>query len=521
MIQDRKLRSIMVAEDTMFWLDFYFTDAFGTPESYQDIIDWIDSWGNIIWFWYRWCAKTSVVRKRLCKRIALKQNKFIRWTSYDVSKSEDNITSISNMLIGSEHSPFVKDYGRLYYNESTFSLYKQKEQKRTSGFVTSNGVVVKANSVKKSTRWLNVFIRDQSLRPDLDILDDIDDDENTQNPKIISKTYNKVKGAIFGGGTWQKIILWNTINEDWVLPRLAEDYKNSKRRKIVYTKLRDWNQFSRPERFVKTQEEAEKINAKRPDSDTHVMSEEELYAEQGRDWFWANYMLVPLRGDVPIIEEQRIRYEHYQALRHGDKVFWSIDNAESEKDGSDPIGIVIGVYRPSEKKRWILHAERLKWRQKDQKRVEERLEFLQKQFKIEEWIIENKAWGITMRKNLIRRFSRLVHSYDPRKNTKIGRLRQVQPNIEGANAVFAPDIDQDFIKEMVKFPNVLHDDRVDAFTSLLLKMKNWLDLLETQNTKSIETHQKNDIPKQDEAVTKAQELINKYTPNKSHFTRDF
>jgi hypothetical protein len=360
-MEDKKLRSIVLAEDTMFWLDFYFTDEFGTPLVYKEILDWIDKGGNLIWFGYRWCAKTSIIRKRLCKRIATKQNKFIRWTSYDVSKSEDNITSISNMLIWSDDSLFVHDYGRLYYNEPSFSLYKQKEQKRTSWFVTSNGVIVKANSVKKSTRWLNVFIRNQSLRPDLDILDDIDDDENTQNPNIIAKTYNKVKGAIFGGGTGQKIILGNTINEDGVLPRLAEDYKDNKRRKVVYTKFYDNWWYSRPERYVKTQAEADKINKDRLDPATHVLSEEAIYAEQGRDWFGANYLLVPLRWDVPIIEEQWIKYEHFNRLHHGDIVYCSIDNAESEKDGSDPIGITIGAWREAERKRFILHSEELKW----------------------------------------------------------------------------------------------------------------------------------------------------------------
>ena len=41
-LSDKKLRAIVTAEDPMFWLDFYFTDVFGTPESYQEVIDWIE-----------------------------------------------------------------------------------------------------------------------------------------------------------------------------------------------------------------------------------------------------------------------------------------------------------------------------------------------------------------------------------------------------------------------------------------------------------------------------------------------
>jgi hypothetical protein len=62
------------------------------------------------------------------------------------------------MLIGDEDSMFVYDYGRLYYDNMPFSQFKQKTQKRTSGFVSTNGVIVKANSIRKSTRGLNQFL---------------------------------------------------------------------------------------------------------------------------------------------------------------------------------------------------------------------------------------------------------------------------------------------------------------------------------------------------------------------------
>ena len=77
-----------------------------------------------------------------------------------------------------------------------------------------------------------------------------------------------------------------------------------------------------------------------------VVSIEALRAEAGRDWFGANYLLIPLRNGVSIIEEQWCKTEKYVPITYGHKTYISIDNAESEKDGSDPIGITVGTWMP-------------------------------------------------------------------------------------------------------------------------------------------------------------------------------
>lgn len=527
-LQDKQLRAECLPELPSFWCDFYFPEDFKTPDDYEEIIDWIDNGGNLIWFWYRGCAKTSKIRKWLCKRIAKKQNNFIRWTSYDVGKAEDNITSISNMLIGDTDSLFVYDYGRLYYDNTPFSPFKQKTQKRTSGFISSNGVIVKANSIRKSTRWLNQFIGKKSVRPDLDILDDIDDDENTENPKTITKNLKKIKGAIFGGSTGQKIILGNTINEDWILPRLAEEYKDNKRWKIVYTKLiNDDGSIHRPERFVATDTEAEYKNIGKP-VEQRVVSIESLRAEAGRDWFGANYMLIPLRNGVPIIEEQWCKTEQYVPIHHGHRTYLSIDNAESEEDGSDPIGLTVGTWMPEQNKWNIRYSGKLTWRNKDLGKVEEKIKWLYDKYHLDWIIIENKAGGITLRKHLLQKnYGRAIYLFDPGKYSKIWRLRKVQPLMEGGRIVFDIDVDESFIKELIKFPNIEHDDRIDSFTALILYHKWFLMKIEEEEQKkedwnSIESAQKKDKPKEINTEDRVSALMNKYQkPGSSRFTKDF
>jgi len=129
---------------------------------------------------------------------------------------------------------------------------------------------------------------------------------------------------------------------------------------------------------------------------------------------------------------------------------------------------------------------------------------------------------MTLRKYLLTKHPNwIIHLYDPWRKSKIGRLRECQPYLEGGAVEFSPDIDQKFITQLIKFPNVEHDDRVDSFTAIILKFKYHLDKIEKENTKSIESKPKNDIPWEERTKSKAQELIDKYSPKKSFFTKDF
>jgi hypothetical protein len=71
-------------------------------------------------------------------------------------------------------------------------------------------------------------------------------------------------------------------------------------------------------------------------------------------------MLIPLRNGVPIIEEQWCKTEKYVSIVYGHKTYISIDNAESEEDGSDPIGITVGTWIPEHNKWNIRYSGKLK-----------------------------------------------------------------------------------------------------------------------------------------------------------------
>ena len=55
--------------------------------------------------------------------------------------------------------------------------------------------------------------------------------------------------------------------------------------------------------------------------------------------------------------------------------------------------------------------------------------------------------------------------------------------MEAHRIVFDEDVDETFIKELVKFPNIEHDDVVDSYSALILYHKQFLMKIEAEDQK--------------------------------------
>lgn len=84
-------------------------------------------------------------------------------------------------------------------------------------------------------------------------------------------------------------------------------------------------------------------------------------------------------------------------------------------------------------------------------------------------LIENKANGPAIEDLLQNKVSGIV-LVEP-EGDKVARLNAVSPQFEAGN-VFIPEgqVGDDFIEELVTFPNVVHDDRTDACSQALLRL---------------------------------------------------
>lgn len=263
------------------------------------------------------------------------------WQSYEDTDSAGNVTDIAKMLF---KTSIVNDYGNLY----PIDVKPEDFAKRTQGnFVTANKIKVQSKSIAQSTRWLNTYDQEweQTERPDLLIMDDIDVVKSVMNPSIIENNYKKILWEVFGALDPlhnKRIILGNTILEDWVIPRLRQLYKYAS----------DWDIFRQP----LISESGENF---RPEIFT-----EDIVAKLKQEWkiaFGQNYLLKPATSGSGIFVRE---YFDYFLPSHFENVDWFlkkndvrraiiVDPAFSSRDTSDD-AVFMGLWQHKVSKQYYL-----------------------------------------------------------------------------------------------------------------------------------------------------------------------
>lgn len=175
---------------------------------------------------FRASRKTSIVRWFVCWCIVHKIEPSIVRQSYEDWLSGESVREIAKMLFTPS---LVADHGML------FPIWAKQEdltKRSLTNFETTNGVKVVAKSLWQTIRGTNTFDLETgiSARPTLLVMDDIDVVKSTSNVEIINQNEKKILGETIAAldPLRRKIIfLWNTINEDGIVPRFYNRYKNS------------------------------------------------------------------------------------------------------------------------------------------------------------------------------------------------------------------------------------------------------------------------------------------------------
>lgn len=187
-----------------------------------------------------------------------------------------------------------------------------------------------------------------------------------------------------------------------------------------------------------------------------------------RDWN-ALYQQSPTAEDGNIFKREYFQIWKSDTPPECDYVIQSYDTAFSVKTSADPSSIItLGVFNRDDGPHVILLN-----------RVNRRMEFpelrrvakeLQKDWKPDVTIVEKKASGLSLIQDL-RRAGIPVVEYNPDRD-KISRAHSVTPLVESGR-FWVPDKQwaQDFVEQLIAFPNARHDDDVDAFTQAMLRLK--------------------------------------------------
>ena len=132
----------------------------------------------------------------------------------EVSRTETNAIELLMpvMLQLEANHRLINDYG----------VFRSMTKWEAGNFKTTQGYSVRAIGAGQSPRGT----RNEEVRPDFILVDDIDDDELSRNPKRMDELWDWVMGALFPcfdiASTKRFLVLGNTIGKDTVLTRLKK-----------------------------------------------------------------------------------------------------------------------------------------------------------------------------------------------------------------------------------------------------------------------------------------------------------
>lgn len=325
-ISDKKLRVAYWEMNFPFWFQYHY--GFKGKQFHKDWMISMQSKKNTFLEAFRASRKTTIARWYVCWCIAYKKDPSIIRQSYEDWLSGESVREIAKMLF---QPTVVEDHGYLFPIER-----KQEDlaKRSLSNFESTTWVKIAAKSLWQTLRWANTFDLDVgiSARPTLLILDDIDVNKSIANVEIINSNEKKILWETIAAldPLRRKIIfLGNTINEDGIVPRFRERYKNTDSRDIFQQPLFDnkWTNL-RPEVFT-----------------------DEVVSTLRDDWltsFNQNYMLIPSQSGNGVFVRSYFDYfllSHFEdeesPLKKTDlKNALFIDPAFSTSDVSDDAVII-------------------------------------------------------------------------------------------------------------------------------------------------------------------------------------
>ncbi len=405
---------------------------------------------NLLWIMFRMSGKTTKALIYIIWTIVYKQRYFITFYAFDKQKATAKIFWLVRELV--ENLKLRAVYWDIFPQKK---LTKDQLQKKSiAEFITTNWIKVKALWMWESPRWELHITEEGAFRPDLLLLDDIDVEKSVSNPKIIDKNYHFLKSEVFGWLGFQSriIFLGNIIKQDWLVPRFEKEFKNNPNRIVRRQPLiEDW-------KIVWEAFTWEKI--------------EELRKEQWEIAFNQNYLLIPYVDWQIIIWREYIQY--YDVLPPKLEYYIGIDPAISEKETSDDFAIVISWYDRKSKNYYVVEAIALRWKQKEPFKATQTIKNLYQKYKPRYVIVESVAFQRVMGK-LLKNEGIAVKDIKATKD-KITRLKEKQYLFEQQRVFFSKNTEE-LVNQLVNFPNVPHDDLVDAMVYSLEDQRRSYDVL--------------------------------------------
>lgn len=346
--------------------------------------------------------------------------------------------------------------------------------------VTRNLIKLRCYGAGKKLRG----VRFGAYRPDLIIIDDIENDENVQKPEQREKLNDWLKKAVLpmiqAGEKGDVLYIGTVLHYDSVLSRtLKNSLWRSKTFKAILRWPDDMSLWDKWEEILKNNQDEGKLlsrqfyaqNKKAMDAGAVVswaarpiLELMEIRARDGHATFDSEYQNDPVSGEDALFNG----CIQYWADTPQDLILFGACDPSLGKHGKnrDPSAILVGGYHAASGKLYVLEAA-IKKRLPD--KIISDIITLQKQYHCHVWFIEAVQFQEFLRTELIRRSAKQGNPVPARAVTphtdKMLRIESLQPHVDNG-LILLHSSQSTLISQLEHFPKADHDDGPDALHML-------------------------------------------------------
>ena len=285
-------------------------------------------------------------------------------------------------------------------------------------------------------------------RPDLIIVDDLENDELVENRDRREKLERWFSGALVPSmdKDGRLIVIGTILHYDSLMAKLLSSDKFTDYTKITYRAIENGKALW-PEHM--SLEDLEKLKRE--------------FIENGYAYlFYQEYQNDPVSDENRKFKIEKFRYyEEKELLTKNLRCFITIDRAYSKEKTADSTGIIIN--RVDRDNNWYIISEKFKGTESE---LIDKIFDLKNYFKPIKIAIEQKAFEYTIKPSLKEAMQKRnsffsVEELKDGGTAKNRRIEGLLPRHE-MGTIFIRKEDIDLVDEMVRFPKGAHDDLIDA-----------------------------------------------------------
>lgn len=401
---------------------------------------------------FRGSAKSTIISTAyvLWSILGIQQRKLIVICGQTEQKARQYLLNIKSQLLNNEL--LRKDLG-------PFEEEKNNLGNATALIIKRLNVKIMISSVEQSIRGM----RHDQYRPDLIILDDIEDTNSVKTRAGRDKTFNWLVSEVIPAGTKKTriIAVGNLLHEDSVLKRLQKRIEGDemKRIKSVYREYPIVDGKGNP-----------LWPGKYPTIEDVEVEREKTMNEVA--WF-REYMLQIITTDEQIVSPEWITFYDKMPADGFRSICIGIDLAVSEKDSADCTAIVV-AYVYGTGKNMKIYIQKHPYNKRSSFPVHaEFIKALVATEKLKHNRVRLYVEDVGYQKALIQFFESQKYDIEgvpTGRNDKGARLRLTTPLLKDGRILFPESGCEELIDQLLGFGKEKHDDLADAFSIVVLKI---------------------------------------------------